>query len=297
MHIRTEFIPHTPGIYSGVSMSDYQKAPGVSKSALDRLDPSPIDYKRWRDGLVPEEQTEAMLLGTLHHSAIFEGSFPYYVKPTHYGEESKPWNGNATICKQWLMDHDDMPVVKTEQDAEIRAGTHYARSHQKAAGLLIGGRAELSCFAHDPETGILLKGRMDYVIPGAEYWTVVDLKTTADASTRELSKTIFCRRYHVQAAMYRRLLCNLGAPAIRFYIIALEPGELPKVNVRELNPRAIDLGDETLDKDIELLVSCEETNNWPEWRDDSPAGIQHIDVPEFAYAFTETLTGMTPAKV
>lgn len=297
MIISNDFLPNTKGAFSGVSMDEYQAAPGESKSSLDRLAVSPLDYRRWRDGLLRRDVTDAMNFGTLLHGAIFEGKFDtFYTKPSTYGPEHKPWNGNATACKEWLEDHRDRPVISIERSAYLRTATDYVRSHPLTRGLLTGGVAELSCFSIDDVSGLLLKGRMDYVIPGDDYYTVVDLKSTADASTAEFAKQIRTRRYHVQAAMYRRILLALGAPAVRFFFIALDTGEIPKVNVRELNPRAMDLGDDILDADLSVLNACRQSNAWPEWRDDNGTGaVACIDLPEWCYP-EEELTGMSSAR-
>lgn len=290
MTIRTDYNEGQLGAFTGLPMERYQKAPGISKSALDKIAVSPIDFDRWQRGQAVTEQTDAMEYGTLLHEAVFEDRYHVHVKPEFYGPDDKPWNGNATLCKEWIASHNDRPVVSPAKYRDLRHAALYVRTHPLCLGLLAGGVAELSCFV---EAG--LKGRMDYVIPGEEFYTVVDLKSTTDASTEAFAKTIASRRYHVQAAMYRRILKALGAPDVRFYFIALETGGLPKVNVRELNQRALDLGDDVLDADLEKLAECRANNRWPEWRDnDGLAGIMQIDLPEWAYPLEE-LTGMTPA--
>jgi hypothetical protein len=298
MEFLTQFKPNTPGAFLNVPMDVYQAAPGESKSSLDLLVDSPIDYRRTKDGLIPKEVTDAMEFGTILHGSVFEGQrSSYHVRPATYSEDFKPWNGNAKLCKDWLDAHQDKPVLTADRAAYVKSATEYVRSHPKCAELINGGHAEVSCFAYDEETGLLLKGRMDYVIPGEQFFTVPDLKTTADASTEEFRGTISKRRYHVQAAIYRRILRALGAPDVRFYFIALQTRALPKVNVRELNPRAMDLGDTVLDDDLMTLKACRESHRWPEWRDESPTGaVQHIDLPDFAYSDEELLTGMTPTK-
>jgi hypothetical protein len=249
------------------------------------LTASPLDYYRWKTGQLKREETDAMRLGTILHLAAVEKTIPkFHIRPETYGEENKPWNGNAKACKQWMQDHSDAPIYTEERAKFITSISGYVSNHPKASGLLSGGHAEVSCFARDPRTGLLLKGRLDYVIPGHDFWMVPDLKSTTDASTDAFQRTILNLRYHVQAAIYCKILRLLGVPSVRYFLIALETGQLPKLNVKELNTRAIALGEEELDDDLDTLIECRRTGIWPEWCDESATGaIQHIDLPDYAY--------------
>jgi hypothetical protein len=282
---RTDFKPDTEGLFLNVPMDVYQAAPGESKSALNVLMDSPLDYYRWKTGLIKREETDAMRLGTiLHLSAVERTVAKFHVRPETYGPENKPWNANAKECKAWIKAHADAPIYTAERAKFIESVSGYVANHPKASGLLSGGHAEVSCFARDPETGLMLKGRLDYIIPGDDYWTVPDLKSTIDASTRAFERTVFKLRYYVQAGMYRKILKLLGVPDVRYYLVALETGQLPKLNVKELNPRAMEQGEVELKEALQTLIECRKSGVWPEWIDESATGaIQHIDLPEYAY--------------
>ena len=87
------------------------------------------------------------------------------------------------------------------------------RSHQAAAELLRDGQAEQSFWWDDADTGLRCKCRPDW-LNGA---TVIDLKTTTDASPAGFAKSCATFRYHVQASHYLA-----GLPAERFIFIAVE---------------------------------------------------------------------------
>jgi hypothetical protein len=62
----------------------YRAAEGISKSSLDWIAPprTPAHYKAKCDGLIKDEQTPAMRLGSMIHRAILEwDSLDYVVKP------------------------------------------------------------------------------------------------------------------------------------------------------------------------------------------------------------------------
>lgn len=276
---------------AGLAFKEYKEWDAVNFSQLTPFSRSPLDAKRERDGLTARESTEAMELGSALHALVLEGREGFYVRPDTYGAEGKKWNGNANECKAWAEAHQDKPVLSAGAVAKLRATASYVLQHSKAGPLLTGGHPEVSIYADDAESGLSIKGRLDYLQIGPDYVSIIDLKRTQDASTEELAKTIRYRRYHVQAAMYRRLVRACGADAVRYFFVAIEDGQLPKVNVRELNPRAIDLGDEILDADLAKYAECKRSGIWPEWADDGP-GVACIDLPEWCYP-EPVLTGMT----
>lgn len=286
-------LPHnTEGIFENIPAEAYRAAPGESNSEIGLLAVSPLEYHRIKTGQITREVTDAMERGTVMHASILEARREFHVRPETYGPDAKPWHHAAKECKAWMEAHSDKPVLTSAQAIKITQAEEYVRSHLLAGPLVCGGVSEVSIFARDHESGLLLKGRCDKLHRCDDYWTVVDLKTTQDASTVAFVRSIQTYRYHVQAAMYRRILLANGAPFVRFFFVALQMDELPLVNVRELNPRAMDLGDEVLDADLAFLKECRANNRWPEWRDSNPAGVGIIDLPERCYPEPE-LTGMT----
>lgn len=298
LEIQATFRPEIPGAYAGLPAADYHRAPGISKSALDRLHASPLDYQRWRAGLIPDEQTEAMLLGRLFHALVLENRRAWTVRPDTYGPEEKPWNGNATLCKEWLAAHADEDVISSATAVELEKHAAYIRTHAVAGPLLRDGLAEVSVFARQEKTGKLLKGRLDYVRQNGEETQIIDLKRMVDASTRTMSREILNRRYHVQAAMYRRILQRLGVTGpIAFILVGVEYSAAPKVNVRRLAEEAIDAGERALNGDLDLLRNCSLSGRpfWPEYPD-SCDEVATVDLPEWVYAAEEpAMTGLAPA--
>lgn len=88
---------------------------------------------------------------------------------------------------------------KIERAAAVLAADPYA----KAA--LSGGMPEVSFFVRDPETGIMLKARMDYVRPRS----TVDIKTFSNSRGKPVEKAIFeaiyYEGYHLQCVYYNQI--------------------------------------------------------------------------------------------
>jgi len=309
IHPATAWEPNKLGMFAGLPMDTYQSAPGLSKSGSDVLRRSPIDYyKQCVARTDVRTATDAMQYGTLTHSLLFEGRSDFYLRPeTYSGKESakkdaalieKPWNANSNTCKEWLAAHSDKPVLSANETEALIAFCDYIRDHRHAKQLLAKGQhAEVSMFAREKTYGKIIKCRADslWIEQGQIFFA--DLKTTKDASTAAISKTILQRRYHTQAAMHKMIVGLLGQYEWGgFYLIFAESGSSPKCNVRKLAEQAIEKGRGEIEADVDLLRRCTMMGDWPEWAD-SEEHICNVDLPEWVYGEVETLTGMTAATI
>lgn len=282
-----------------VPFADYQRSPGLSNSQLTRLAESPLAFSIEQLTGAPAP-TSAMQTGQALHSLFLEQRRDFVIRPETYGPDQKKWNGNATECKAWLAAHANQ-LVLSRRDADSltdAAGIIRDHPHVRALGLFDGSwRYEVSAWARCPKAATLLRGRFDAVRLCDQTKTarVADLKSTNDASTRAFSRTILQRRYHVQAAMYRRLLALNGYALTQYTLIPVDLSGPVLVNVRHLMPEAIDAGDTQLQKDVELFLHCRAHDSWPDYADCDPEQPGYIDLPSWVYGDTDTLTGMTPA--
>lgn len=273
------------GIYYGMPMADYAAAPGLNASSLKLLLDSPLTYKRQRDGLLARESRPAMQMGTALHSAILEGKLDYHTRPDTYGD-GKKWNNNAGECRAWIDAHSDKPILTSDEAAFLAESFSYVRNHPKVTrhGLLANGRPEVSAFA--TINGRLFKGRFDYYSIGG---MITDLKSVSDASGRGLFSAVIKYGWHLQAALYCRIVEELTGEEPNFYWLALQKGQLPLVNVRKFGLSAQLIGNEALENALELLVNCEAVGYWPEWTDDVGNEIKALEVPEWALNDTTQL--------
>ena len=281
----------TKGLVYDMPFEEYLAADGVSASQLKAINRSPREAR-----VNVQRETDAMQFGTLLHAMLFENKHLYTIRPDTYGPEGKKWNGNANECKAWMQAHAGETVISSDTVIELTKAERAITGHPHFADLQLG-KPEVSMFAFDyGQSGIQLKGRCDSLkVDGDDGIAhVTDLKTTTDASTRGFSREILTRRYHVQAAMYRRILKHLGYERMTWTFIILEKGDVPLVNIRRLEPQAIDFGEQQLERDLELFKKCRSFNWWPDFPDQEEK-VGYIDLPEFVYGDTETLSGMTPA--
>jgi exodeoxyribonuclease VIII len=152
------------------------------------------------------------------------------------------------------------------------------RVHPAAAALLAHGKAEQSFWWDDAATGLRCKCRPDWY----DGTTVVDLKTTTDASPAGFARSVATFRYHVQASHY---LAGLHG-AERFVFIAVEKTAPYAVAVYELDAAAMAAGDELRQRDMRVIADCQAISEWPGYGNT----IQPLSLPSWALTANPTIT-------
>ena len=128
-----------------------------------------------------------------------------------------------------------------------------------AAWLLGAGRPEVSLWATDPETGVLMRGRIDWLRDNA----FVDVKTSKDPTDpRAYARTAWKLGYHVQAAWYQRLLRLNGFDLPPLWI-AVHKNEPHETYVHQPDPEMLAVGHEEVDRALHLYASCQASGRWP----------------------------------
>lgn len=138
-------------------------------------------------------------------------------------------------------------------------------SNPLARSLLTEGRPEVSAWAEDPETGVLLRGRFDYL--NADNF--VDLKTVAGPSDpREFAWTVRKFHYTFQAAYYQRLLQLNGHGVPPPYWVAVSKDAPYDVYVTRPSDDMLAAAHDDVDEALRLYRECADTGTWPGLADD-----------------------------
>jgi hypothetical protein len=255
-----------------ISNADYHADPAISASHLHAVAVSPYHYrKRYLDpDRQPLEPTAAMRFGSLAHCATLEPNDLLQ----RYGV-CGPRNTKAGKEQAAAMAADGIEAV-SEADMVVALSIAAAvRDHPAAAALLASGAAEQSIWWDDAATGLRCKCRPDWL----DGTTVVDLKTTTDASPAGFARSVAAYRYHVQAAHY---LAGLGAE--RFIFIAAEKTYPFAVGVYELDAAALTHGQALRDRDMRRIADCHAIGQWPAYG----TGIETLSLPAWALRLDAT---------
>ena len=292
--------PHPIGLVE-MTNAQYHSGPGISKSMLDAIAVSPLNY--WDQYInpnrEPREFKHCFAVGDGTHKLVLEpGTFEetYAVgfdKSLHpdalntvddlkqaLNKRGIPARGSKPELIRMLLEDDPnakiMAVLEDEHNKRMEgklpipatdyknmlAMLHAVNTHHTAAGLVRNAYVEQSYFWEDPE-GMLRKCRTDMITWDGQF--VVDLKTTDDVSEAGFGRTIAQRRYDVQAAWYLDILHALyGDDAPKGWaFIAVQKQRPFDVAVHELTDEQIQLGRMLYQRDRALLQECQRQNHWP----------------------------------
>lgn len=255
----------------------YHRHPAISKSHLDQINRSGLHY--WSAYVDPNrenrEPTQAMTIGSAVHTHVLEldqWDKRYAVAPTGIDRRTKQgkdeWRVFQTAAEGRSI------LSWTEADQVMKMG-RAVWGHRAAAELLgVDGKPEATYMWTDQATGLQCKCRPDYIF--ADGSTVVDLKTTEDASPRGFRGSLLRWRYWVQAAWYLHGVEQAtGKRPDRFVFVAVEKKPPYGVGVYCADDAMIQRGMEQAREDLEKLAECKAADHWPSYSDD----VESISLP------------------
>lgn len=260
-------------------MAAYLAAHGVSQSRLKLLAKSPAHLKYAEAH--PEPSTPDQDMGTVLHKAVFESqdlkNFCYVI-PTHYEDvktgEKKPWHGGANVCKDWLKQRQDKIRIHQSDYDDVLKMRDSVNAHPAAALALKTGKSEQSLFCEDPDTGLQLKCRSDWLSGNA----VVDLKKCQDASPAGFARTVANFGYDLQAAVNLHTCHILGLQKDKFLFIAVEDKPPYAVGVYELDEASIAVGHSKFRRLLAKYLQCAIDDKWPAYS----TNIEYLALPKYA---------------
>lgn len=236
-------------IKSNFPADQYHAANGISKSGMVKLLKSPAHYKAYLNE-PKKEPTKSMQIGTAVHTAILE---PHLLSGT-VAVRPEGIDGRTKEGKAWASENEGKILLTQDENADITGMAKSFFSHPFCQALKGKKKAiEESIFEELP-SGVVLKARPDLWIED----TIIDIKTTEDASEAAFSKTCANLMYHLQAAHYLDM-----ADANRFVFVAIERSAPYAVNVIELDSAWIEVGKSLREKAIQILHECSVLDQWP----------------------------------
>lgn len=271
------------GSYSNVPEPIYRAADAVSQSELKEFGnaASPLHFKARK----PKEPTPDMEFGVVSHTAILQPELlasSYYERPDEYlhkeknGEVTKKkWNGNADVCKKWLEERTDLPILTSEKVKAVTKIAERIRFIPEVSAALKTGQKELSHIKRDLETGLLLKCRVDLQAVDADgkIW-IFDFKKVQSgcATEREFAKSCANYGYFIQASYYLNI-----TGADRFIFVPFDDDEPYDACLFEPGPDELSLGYRQWRKLLNDYAKCKKEDLWPGY----PSGIRNLNMPKW----------------
>jgi hypothetical protein len=152
----------------------------------------------------------------------------------------------------------------------VQAMADKLSEHTLAMRLLSDGEAEVSAYAIDDATGVMRRGRFDWL--GATVLT--DYKTCQSANPRDLAGRYGAVRkwgYDQQAAWYTDLARDLGHPAAAFAFIFQEKAAPYQVTVAYIDDADLWDARQRNAAALERFRDCTESGLWPAYLPDDAA--------------------------
>lgn len=266
-----------PGIYFDMPEDEYRAAPGLSQSALKDLEVSPLRYWHLHinPNRPAERVTPELTFGKALHCMVLEPKafverYACELDAADYPgclstmDQLKDWlksNGLPTTAKnkQELMDRVQqadplVPILDllerghakrnagkvllgVEDWKRVRRCHDAIASEPRVAEILENGRFEVSYFVDDPDTGVRLKARMDWVPDNLTF----DLKSFSQkrgkSIDRSIADAIYYEGYDRQGYFYsrvRRIAEN--KPRLPFILGFVESDEPHETRLAEIGP-------------------------------------------------------------
>lgn len=173
-----------PGIYFNLSEHLYHADPALSHGGMVDLLIHPLQY--WENGpLNPHrefKETDAMLFGKRCHQLLLE--------PDNFFKEYAVQGGKDFNAKKRFITRNDFRNISDSVDM--------IKSVPSAYEYFTNGYAEVSIIWDDPETGIRLRARIDWL----RSFGGIDYKRAKNIENNPLGWTISDFGYDIQAALY-----------------------------------------------------------------------------------------------
>ena len=174
--------------------------------------------------------------------------------------DAAAWTGRAARDERHrIREAGKTPILKKDYRVALNMADA-VDANPVASELLFGGRAEVSAWAEDPETGVIMRGRFDYLKDDS----FSDVKTAAGkVDPREFSWTVRNFHYTFQAAWYQRLLALNGYGDVPPFWVAVSKDPPHDVYVHRPSQDMLDAAHEDVDRALALYAECKERDEWP----------------------------------
>lgn len=270
------------GLIRNLPADEYHADPGsVSNTMLSAMSKSPAHC--WALHLAPNrprrEATDAMLAGTLAHTAILEPDVlaaRYVARPAGMlfsTKEGMAWRDAQT---QAIVSRDELDAAESQRHAVHRVTSLH--------NLLSRGDAEASVFWVDSATGLRCRARHDWLHwHGPKRVTVLDIKTIADLTPDAVQRAIGAYGYHRQAAHYSNGLRALGIEVEEFVFGFVSSGYPYLAASYVLDDETAQQGQDEAAELLGRFAECQQSNHWPAFGD----GYQLTGLPAWAKRTSE----------
>ncbi|KQU30316.1 MULTISPECIES: PD-(D/E)XK nuclease-like domain-containing protein [unclassified Rhodococcus (in: high G+C Gram-positive bacteria)] len=253
------------GAYDGIPDHEYHsdKTSLSSSGARALLNENPAIFRWNQDHPKPAKKDEFDVGHAAHALVLGEGAEIVDIGFDAY----------TTIAAKEARDTayaENKTPLRSSDYRAVHAMVAELRKHPLAEALFGNGVAERSLYYPDPETGVTLRARPDFMPHrGAGRQLIVDYKTSTTSSPSKFAKSADDFGYYMQDPWYRDAVIGLGIDDDPAFIFVNQMKTAPYlVSVVELDRDAVELGRRRNRQAVDLFAHCTSTNTWPGWGDE-----------------------------
>lgn len=273
-----------PGVYYTVPFSEYARWDAFNPSSVKvLLADSAMAMRHTIDH--GRESTDSMDLGRAEHCCLLE--------PEKFEYAYRVWTGGVRRGKEWDAFEDkaladDCEVLTQKELEACIAMRDSVLAHEASRELLAGrGSAEVSVVWNDPGTGLLCKGRIDWL--GGH--KLVDIKTASDPKPWAFITQATKLLYHVSIGAYVDGLKQHGIDIESAHFIAVGNKPWHDVVRYDIAPSALRRGRQLWIEGLQRVAWCMKHDQWPGFCSDPCA----FELPEWAMGESALSIGDEPA--
>lgn len=276
------------GLYAGLHEADYLQLEAASASALGTIHNRSPAHMQW-DRDHPRAETAATRTGSAIHTAVLEPDafhLRYVVAEECTAQvasgprKGDPCGATASILApdgRWLCGVHGRGIDSVQDGRLILTADEYALAFAAADAVWKHPAArkalhvpdsdrEVTAIWTDPEYGVLCKARFDVVNDGLQ--SIVDIKSTFDASPGQFLRTVRNFGYHRKAGWYLHGAAEVGLTHNRFRIVAVETTQPVCVAVYDLDDATIMSGWRQCRRALARYAECLQSRRWDGYGDD-----------------------------
>jgi hypothetical protein len=263
-----------PGLYPNLDEGIYHGGlvagePSLSHSGMKTLLNRTASRFRWEiDNRELAETKKEYDVGSAVHTLVL-GAGPELVD---VGEAI--WSGAKKAEVAAIREAGLIPL-KTRDYQRAHAMAAAVARHPSAAALLADGAPEVSAFVRDPDTGVMLRARFDWLRADGR---LVDFKTAADANPAHFDSRALRFGYYLQDPTYQRVAEWCGVDVAGFEFVLVDDDPPYDVAVCHLGTASRELGWLHARHAIDLFAECMTTGVWPGY----PAESVEVELPGWA---------------
>jgi hypothetical protein len=246
----------------------------VRFSRLKAMARSPLHY--WQSCQFADDDSLARRLGSGVHALVFDQPHAVFTGKVRRG---KAWDAFKAA-------HDGKALMNTREHRKARAIADAILRHPVAHDLLFGAGAVIEQPIDWSWLGRACSSRPDSIAAVR----ITDLKSTASSEPSEFTRQALRMHYHAQLAFYelaKQWRDGVPAEPRGHYLIAVEQKLPHAVTVFRLTQAALEVGMKLCRVWFERLLTCEKSNDWPEY----VADVWPLDVPDDEGGFRLVVDG------